>query len=177
MRSSCIGGFTLLEVLIALLVLALGVLGVLALLLSSVRVAQQVDAESVALQLASDMADQLRGRSNIMALAQFDYDTVTSSPVSGMPATTCFGLAGACTATQLVASLRDEWSARIKARLPAGRVRICRDTTPWQTGVNALRWECDAGPALNAPLWIKLGWQDRGGFAGASVPQLVMHVE
>ncbi|EGF33059.1 putative type-4 fimbrial biogenesis pilv-related transmembrane protein [Oxalobacteraceae bacterium IMCC9480] len=165
------------EVLIALLVLALGVLGVLALLLSSVRVAQQVDAESVALQLASDMADQLRGRSNIMALAQFDYDAATSSPQSGGPATPCYGLAGTCTATQLAASLRDEWSARIKARLPAGRVRICRDTTPWQLGANALRWECDAGSASNASLWIKLGWQDRRGLADSSVPQLVMHVE
>ena len=58
MRLSCPGGFTLLEVLISLFVLALGVLGVLALLLSSMRVAQQVDAESVALHLAIDIADQ-----------------------------------------------------------------------------------------------------------------------
>jgi type IV pilus assembly protein PilV len=49
MRRSCTAGFSLLEVLISLLVLTFGVLGVLASLFVSMRVAQQVDAESVAL--------------------------------------------------------------------------------------------------------------------------------
>lgn len=184
MRPSCPDGFTFIDVLISLLVLVLGVLGVLALLLSSVRVAQQVDAESVALQLASDMADQLRGDSSAILLMQFDYDAASATTSSVLPSMRCYGPSDACTTGQLATFMLDEWRARIKSRLPAGRVRICRDATPWQLGSNALRWECNAGATTAvAPLWIKLGWQARSTLGGDdrtnsnNGPQLVLHVD
>lgn len=180
MRLSRTDGHTLLEVLISLAVLSLGVLGVLALLLSTLRVAQHVNAESVALHLASDMADQLRANGSAIAPVQFDYDAATSSVVPESSPANCYGLAGACSTAQLAALVLDEWRALIKTRLPGGRVRICRDTAPWQSGTNALRWECNPGSMANAPLWIKLGWQDHPALAsgaGSTVPQLVLHVE
>ncbi len=171
----------LIEVLVSLLVLALGVLGVLALLLSSMRVAQQVDAESVALHLAIDIADQLRGRASTTVLTQFDYDAASSASVSAVSSTPCYGSSGACNGNQLAAFMVDEWRAWITARLPTGRVRICRDTTPWQVSTKTWRWECDAGATASAPLWIKLGWQARATFAGdndmRNGPQLVLHVD
>lgn len=182
MRPSCTGGFTLFDVLIALLVLALGVLGVLALLLSTVRVAQQVDAESVALHLASDIADQLRGGASANVLTQFDYDAASPATVPVVPSTRCYGPSATCTTNQLAVFMQEEWRARIRSRLPTGRVRICRDATPWQVGANSLRWECDTGTTTSAPLWIKLGWQARPTFAGdsrtsTSRPQLVLNVD
>ena len=185
MRYLCAGGFTLLEVLISLLVLALGVLGVLALLFSSMRVARQVDAESVALHLAIDIADQLRGRANTTVLAQFDYDAASSAPVPAGSSTRCYGPSGTCNGNQLATFMSDEWRAWITERLPTGRVRICRDSTPWQAGTKTWRWECDAGTTVSAPLWIKLGWQAPATLAGdngisngmSNGPQLVLHVE
>ncbi|MFT5532101.1 MAG: type IV pilus assembly protein PilV [Burkholderiaceae bacterium] len=182
MRLTCTGGFTLLEVLISLLVLAFGVLGVLTLLLFSVRVAQQVDAESVALHLANEIADQLRGRASTTALAQFDYDAALSpASTSAASSDRCYGLFDACNTNQLATFMADEWRARIKTRLPTGRVRICRDAAPWQMGTNSPRWECDAGTTASAPLWIKIGWQGRSSFGDdrsiSNGPQLVLHVD
>jgi type IV pilus assembly protein PilV len=181
MRRSCTAGFSLLEVLISLLVLTFGVLGVLASLFVSMRVAQQVDAESVALQLALDIADQLRSRASVTALAQFDYDAASVSSVSAVSSTRCYGPSVTCNADQLASFMANEWRAWIAARLPTGRVRICRDTTPWQLTTKTWRWECDAAATTSAPLWIKLGWQARATFAGTNLmhdgPQLVLHVD
>ncbi|MFT5589969.1 MAG: type IV pilus assembly protein PilV [Bradyrhizobium sp.] len=171
----------LIEVLVSLLVLALGVLGLLALLFSSMRVARQVDAESVALHLAIDIADQLRGRASTTALAQFDFDAASSAGVSAVSSTRCYGSSGACNDNQLAAFMVDEWRSWMTARLPAGRLRICRDTTPWQVSSKTWRWECDAGASASAPLWIKLGWQARATFAGdndiSNGPKLVLHAD
>ena len=116
-----------------------------------------------------------------MALAQFDYDAAAPATFSPSSSTPCYGSSGTCDADELAAFLFDEWRARIAARLPTGRVRICRDTTPWQVGTRAWRWECDAGATSSAPLWIKLGWQARATFAGDNAssngPQLVLHVD
>ena len=60
-QSRCRGaaGFTMLEALVAIVVLAFGVLGVANLLIKSFRFAQQSSYDVVALQLANDMADRI----------------------------------------------------------------------------------------------------------------------
>jgi type IV pilus assembly protein PilV len=60
MGSSGVAGFTLVEVLIALIVLSIGMLGIAALYLESLRASRQALVRTDAINLASDMADHIR---------------------------------------------------------------------------------------------------------------------
>jgi type IV pilus assembly protein PilV len=65
----------MLEALVAIVVLAFGVLGVANLLIKSFRFAQQSSYDVVALQLANDMADRMRAnlvQTNAGAFDNFD---------------------------------------------------------------------------------------------------------
>ena len=145
-------GFSLLEILIAVVVLSFGLLGLLSLQLATLRVAQDDHRATVALHLAVDIAEQMR---NVIdadaALAlwqQVELDDRTVDAVAA--AATCYGSAADCSPAQLAAFEIREWVLRARSAIPGAHVQICRDRTP-------ARWGCNGGPA--DPVWIKLGWR------------------
>lgn len=157
-------GFSLVEVLIALLVLAVGVLGMLALQLHTTRITRDIAAQSLALRLSGDIAETMRGAAAspemLQVFEQFDYTATDTLPTAGS-GPTCIGPTSSCAPTQMAASEMRDWQQRI-AQLPGGRLRICRDATPWQAAAQANRWDCDGAAASNralVPLWIKAGWR------------------
>ena len=168
-------GFSLIEVLIAVTVLSTGLLGMLALQLNVMRATQEAHLETVALHLASDMAEQIR---TVAASPdarhqweQFDFDAATAAPAA--PAVACFGSKAACTPAQLAAFEIAQWKNRIKQQLPAGRVRACRDATPWQSAVQSASWSCNRQP--DAAVWIKVGWRSESVASTAeSAPKLIL---
>lgn len=101
------GGFTLVEVLVAWLVLSVGLLGVAALQLESLRSSRAALLRTQAVLLTTDMADRIRAN-RVPADA---YDC-------GGPCGT--GAGGNAIA---VADLAD-WHAAVAAALPAGRAEI-----------------------------------------------------
>lgn len=177
-------GFSLVEVLIALLVLALGILGMLALQLQTTRVTRNIATQSLALQLSADIAETVRASAKSVEMMrmfeQFDFaanDALSSTASS----TTCLGTDRICSPAQMAASEIHDWRQRLQ-QLPGGRMRICRDATPWRVSELANRWECDGTAAVNPaliPLWIKVGWRDASAnssmvSSGPSTPQLVL---
>ena len=161
-------GFSLIEVLIALLVLAIGVLGILALQLHTLRITRDIATQSLVLQLAADIAETVRGGADspemLEAFEHFDYaakgssDGNSDSTVGG---STCYGADSNCTPAQLAAFEMRGWQSRIR-QLPGGRVRICRDAAPWDDTQHSARWDCEGTSDTHrtlAPLWIKAGWQ------------------
>ena len=168
-------GFSLIEVLVALLVLAIGVLGILALQLHTLRITRDIAAQSLALQLAADIAETVRGGADspemLEAFEHFDYiasanvggstgDNIDGNAVGAGDGATCYGADSSCTPAQLAAFEMRDWQARIR-QLPGGRVRICRDDAPWNGTQHSIRWDCASTSNTNrtlAPLWIKAGW-------------------
>jgi type IV pilus assembly protein PilV len=80
-------GFTLVEVLVALLVVALGIAGAAALQASTLRAAREAERLSSAARLAASLAERMRANPVSMALTdaanpylQFDYDSAAASP-------------------------------------------------------------------------------------------------
>jgi type IV pilus assembly protein PilV len=151
-------GFTLVEVLIAVFVLSLGMIGISSLQLNVLRTARQSAYQNSALRLAAEMADLIAAyRSHAAPSNPFlglDYNS--SVDADAVPARFCH--ASDCSADELAAFEIHEWKARLKASLPAGRVRICRDANPWDSAAEAYRWTCGAG-AAGEPLVIKIGWR------------------
>jgi len=159
-------GFTLLEVLVALLVVVLGVAGATGVQAMAVRAAGEAARLSDGMQLAASLAQRMRANPVAMALPdaanpylQFDQEP-GAAPESASP---CFGAAN-CSPEQLARFDVYETGAALAQRFPGGRIRVCRDgQDPGASGL--LAWSCTGG--LDAPVTIKLGWRGRPGEADA----------
>lgn len=110
-RNRPIAGFTLLEVLIALLVLSFGLLGLAALQAYSVKANQSANLRSQASVLANMMMDNIRSnRANIASYYADDYDEFLCSAT---PDT------GSVAARDL-----SEWRIQVNCQLPQGRAAV-----------------------------------------------------
>ncbi|MEO6353471.1 MAG: type IV pilus modification protein PilV [Burkholderiaceae bacterium] len=158
-------GFTLIEVLISVFVLALGVIGAGGMQLVAMRTSQQSGLQTVAVQLATEMADNMRQNATAMNQADSNnpYLFTYNSATDGDPATATMCYTTACTSAQLAAADIYEWKTRLKAGLPGGRVVICRDETPWDTSASKLTWACASTIATtnSVPYVVKVGWQGK----------------
>ena len=103
-------GFTLVEALVSLLVLSIGLLGVAALQLSSLRANNSASFRSQATFLAYDIADRMRANR-----------TAAVTGAAGASAYDIgFGQATAASPATLAEQDLKDWLARIAATLPAG---------------------------------------------------------
>ena len=166
-------GFGLLEVLTALTVLSVGVLGVVALQLHTARISQDTHYRTIALQLASDVAEHLGQPSGTRHAASWDS---ASHSDSEPPAADCFGSRAHCGIDEMAAFERQGWLQRLHAGLPGARLRVCHDRQPWDTLAMQPRWACDDD--LNAAIWIKIGWQDQAAPSvhAAAPPRLLLPI-
>lgn len=110
-------GFSLIEVLIALLLLAFGLLGLGFLQVMNVRYTQSAQHRTMATNLASEVLDMMR--SNHVAARQFG--TVTPDSFSGVtvPTTGCARGAGGTYADNI-----SRWKCEVVSNLPAGKAEI-----------------------------------------------------
>lgn len=147
-------GFTLIEVLVAALVLGLGLLGLAGLQVMSLRNNQSAHFRSVATQAAYDMVDRMRA--NRIGLVDGNYHNVVAS------ADDC--VASACTPLQMAGYDFAQWSNHLAANLPLGAGIVCRDGTP-ETA------DCDGQGSAYA---VKISWDDdRSGAVDANDPAFV----
>jgi type IV pilus assembly protein PilV len=160
-------GMTLVEVLVALVIFGLGMLGAGALLLSSMRSNQYSATASVGIALARDYGDLMQmipakiAGTQAGATSTFTIDTASTS--STPPSPDC--IASTCTATQLIARSIWEWSKRVQAELPGGRAVVCKDSEPKESS-GLYRWECDGVGDLTV---VKFGWTAKAGGSGDTI--------
>ncbi len=166
-------GFTLLEVLVAVFVTALGVIGAAGMQLSALRARQQSVYLSDALHIAAGMADKIRANAPRSPAGNpylgADYAAVNGAPPA--PGALCHDADAQCDREQLARADLYEAMRQVYVGLPGGRMRICRDGGVWDDGQRALTWACAGG--VDAPLVVKLGWRARkpdGGEAREGAP-------
>lgn len=107
------GGFTLIEVLIAMFVLSVGMLGSTALMLQGRAEAVKVNYEGKAMQLALGMAEQMR--SNIEGVEGNDYDAIDTATATD-PACIATG----CTVAAMAEYDAYIWGQALESGLPEG---------------------------------------------------------
>lgn len=114
-KPAAMGGFSLIEVMIALVVLAFGLLGLALLQTMNLRYTQSANQRTQAVNLAGELIDMMRtNRSELGAYAMADQD------MSGAPAPPCAssGLLGAATNIS-------RWSCEVREALgPNARVEV-----------------------------------------------------
>ncbi len=101
-------GFTLLEVLIAVLVFSLGLLGVAGLMVLSVRTNHSAYLRTQASFLAESMADRMRSNMSMINSYNGTYDDTTRGS----------GTCGPCTPADLVKRDKEIWSQQLVDFLP-----------------------------------------------------------
>lgn len=155
-------GFALIEVLVAALVLAIGMVGVMASQLAAQRARHGTALMSAAVQLASSVAERMRAnggaRHHYIGL---DYDALRDGPPSAAVAA-CF--VAPCSKSELAGFDLSDIRHVVYQRFPGGRVVVCRDLAVAQPGAR-VGWPCTGGPT--APVAVKIGWIERS----AHVPQ------
>lgn len=132
-------GFTLVEVLTAIFILALAASGVAAMQVHALRTAQHSAYQSAALQLAIELAELLRAETQPTSY-QFEYKATVAPSV-------------ACARADCDLAA---WKQRLAEALPRARVVVCTDSVPVLN--DTLRWACSGA---GGPLLIKIGWASR----------------
>ncbi len=109
-------GFSLLEVLVTVFILAIGMLGLAALQANSLRFNQGAYLRSVALLQATSMADRMRANIGAVMTGSYDnFDDQVQSPECSV-----------CTPAEIALQDRIDWAAENTAWLPAGVGDITR---------------------------------------------------
>jgi type IV pilus assembly protein PilV len=109
-------GFTLVEVLIAVVILAVGLLGLAGLQTTGLSNNQSAYNRSQATQLAYDIADRMR--SNPTAAASYVVGSPSTCPTGDNPCTACTTAANSCTPAQLAQRDLFDWNAARLANFP-----------------------------------------------------------
>jgi type IV pilus assembly protein PilV len=153
MKRSRQTGMTLIEILISLLILAIGLLGMAGLQTVSLRNTQSAYQRTQAAILSTDIVERVRA--NLQGVEAGSYDNA-----DGAVTAACNSVSG-CTAEQMAANDVAEWKAALAATLPLGAGTVCADATP--DDGTALAPACDGAGDVFA---VKIWWDsDRDGTA------------
>lgn len=128
-EQSSSSGFTLVEVLVAVLVLSIGLLGLAALQMTGLKNNQGAHLRSIAAIQLQAMADRMRA--NPEAVTSGAYHNPTATETSA-----CTTTAG-CSATAMAKHDFWEWNQRNAALLPAGQGFVCIDSDPTDNDTGA----------------------------------------
>jgi type IV pilus assembly protein PilV len=110
-------GFTMVEVLVALVVLTIGLLGIAALYLNSLQAGRTAVYRTQAITLAADLADRIR----MNRTAQAAYGTLFADAEVAIPA--C-DTTGGCSDADLAATDLSRWKATVAQLLPNGQGQV-----------------------------------------------------
>jgi len=110
-------GFTLLEILVAIVVLSIGLLGLAGLQVVSLNNNQTAYYRSVATQQAYDMADRMRA--NLAGIAAGNYDNLTAT-LPADPGCIASGSVGCTTLANVALTDQFQWLTQNAAVLPSG---------------------------------------------------------
>jgi type IV pilus assembly protein PilV len=158
-------GFHLVEVLVSILILSIGVLCAAGMQLTAMQTAQHSGRQAIALQLAIDMANQIRtnGSSDKLKDEQNPYLSMNYESGSQLipPSVQCLSVKENCSSKEVANFSIYEWERKINENLPQGRVLVCRDIDPWDPRASRYRWDCNSASSGSGSLVIKLGWQEK----------------
>ncbi|HHH39902.1 MAG TPA: type IV pilus modification protein PilV [Sedimenticola sp.] len=165
-------GFTLVEVLVTVVILAVGLLGLAGLQTVSMRNNHSAYQRSQAVQLAYDMADRVRANRKNSA----NFDQLVSAAHPGC-VTVCDGngcdTAAGCSAAEMAENDLFAWRRDVAALLPAGDAIICLDETP-NDGTGSADDAASGCDHLGSTYAVKVWWNDNRAAPGAVPQRFVM---
>lgn len=141
-------GFTLIEVLVAVVVLAVGLLGLAALQTTTLSNNQSAYFRSMATQFAYDISDRMR--SNEAGVTAGNYNNGAAADANNHCTT------NNCSAAQMAGVDLLEWNTTLR-QLPGGVGIVCLDATPNDVVATAAAPACSNTGSVYA---VKIWWDD-----------------
>ncbi|GGK61698.1 type IV pilus modification protein PilV [Amphritea balenae] len=143
-------GFNLIEVMVALVILTIGLLGMAALQLTAVKQNQSAYMRTQANQLAYDIIDRVRvNKGALSGYLDQDEGTENSNCISYN------GNVSGCSEDEMAANDLYEWLQLLNQKVPSGSGRLCQGTLTF----NALNMPgCNSDD--DAPLSVYIWWED-----------------
>ena len=140
-------GVTLIEILVAILILSFGLLGSAGLQMAGLRAALGANQRTTATLLAYDVADRMRA--NMAGFSAGNYQNYTATQNVG-----CTQAAG-CTPQQMAQHDMWEWGQAIAAQLPSGIGIVCIDSSPndGTSNVSLVAANCDGIGGYAIKIW------------------------
>jgi type IV pilus assembly protein PilV len=158
------GGFTLIEVLIAVLVLSIGIFSILAIIINSLRLNSSSVFRTVAAQQAAAIAEVLRANPTTVGTMNAASGVAFAAPGTTAVTPSCLTATG-CARNAFVKTSIAMWQLQLAVVLPQGNGTVCQDSTP--SDGNPTGWLCDG--AANAPYVVKICWDESRISASSSV--------
>lgn len=154
------GGFTLVEVLVAIVILAFGMLGTVGMQAFALQANRDARLQAQAVVYARELAEMMRGNKEIAVKTTAAANPYLVTSMTMASPSYCMAVGNSstgCTSTLDVASAEmTDWLARVAADLPDARVTVCFDGAPYDS--NGLpQWTCSATGA-DEIVFIKIGW-------------------
>ena len=147
-------GATLIEALVAILVLSLGMLGMAGLQLNALSFQKSSWAQHRISELTIDIVEKMQSNPIATNSGRYNYDTTYAvASVAALPVSGCASLTAtvACTSQQIAADDLSSWLAKARQSLPGGAVSISGSMTAGFV-VTAMYLDKDfRDPLTNAP--------------------------
>ncbi|WP_370981557.1 type IV pilus modification protein PilV [Agaribacterium sp. ZY112] len=116
-------GVALIESLISLFILAIGLLGILAMQATGIKSAQRAEYSSMVPVLASDIVDRIYAYDDVDVTTDDDaFNAINTDSVAAPP--TCQTAAAGCTKEDQKKLIVGQWANEVKSNLPMGRADI-----------------------------------------------------
>jgi type IV pilus assembly protein PilV len=148
-------GFTLLEVLVAIVVLSFGLVCVVGLQAIALQANKEARNQSSALRLARELGDMMRGNKDIALLTTASNPYLVPNFTGGAATAPENCATSACSTTTTIAQFEmSDWLSRVDMELPGVRVVVCYDSTPY-TSSGQPQWDCTGTGGMAV---VKMGW-------------------
>ena len=153
------GGFSIIEVMVAVIILSIGMLGAVGMQSAALQSNKESRNLATAANFAREYAEKMRGNRVVAvrylpgAINPYVFDaTLAKESVVATPSQNCF--TAGCTVAEDVARWDvADWQQRVQQELPTPRAKVCFDSDPFDGGKP--RWACtDSGDVAV----VKLSW-------------------
>lgn len=120
-------GFSLIEVLIALVILSVGLLGIAAMVSVSLKSKESSYYRTQATELTYSMLDRMRANRTVTGAGSYDIAPAPAT-LPAMPTDNCYGSGGLCNTTDIANLDLNQWKNDLAAYLPGGDGSITTQT-------------------------------------------------
>ena len=153
-------GFSLLEILIAIIILSIGMLGAIGMQATALQANKETRNQAIATTFARELAEKMRGNHTVairqpgMGINPYLFDVILPGlPLVATPATNCF-TAGCPLLEDAARWDVADWQNRVQRELPTPKVKVCFDQDPFDSAGKP-RWACtDSGDIAV----LKMSW-------------------
>lgn len=174
------GGFSIVEVLVAIIILSVGMLGAVGMQATAMQSNKEARNQAAATTFARELAEKMRGNHTVaIKTAAADNPYIFDITLVGTPITTptvnCF--TDGCTTVKDAATWDvADWQGRVQDVLPTPRVKVCFDQTPFDSAGKP-QWDCtdDGDIAVLKMSWTRKNTAGTLEFAGSTgIPVVVV---